>query len=53
LAAEPETINVDLSAQGIHGTQAKTLLKTPGAPDPASLHSVQLGPYGVYIGQVE
>jgi len=51
--AEPQTISFDLSAQGIHGTHAKTLLKTPGAADPASLHSVQLGPYGVYIGQVE
>jgi hypothetical protein len=26
-------------------------MKTPGAPDPPSLDRVQLGPYGVYIGQ--
>ncbi len=51
--AQPQTISFDLSAQGIRSTHAKTVLKTPGAADPASLHSVHLGPYGVYIGQVE
>lgn len=30
-----------------------TLLKTPGAADPASLKAIQLGPYGVYIGQLQ
>jgi hypothetical protein len=30
----------------------KTLLKTPGAADPVSLHRVALGPYGIYIGEV-
>jgi alpha-glucosidase len=50
---QPQTISFDLSANGIHGTRATTLLKSPGAPDPGSLRSVQLGPYGVYIGRVE
>jgi alpha-glucosidase len=49
----PQTIGVDLSAQGIHGTHLATLIKTPGAPDPPSLSSVQLGPFGVYAGRVE
>jgi alpha-glucosidase len=31
----------------------KTLMKTPGATDPASLGSIQLGAFGVYIGQVQ
>jgi len=31
----------------------KTLLKTPGAADPASLSQIQLPPFGVYIGQVQ
>jgi alpha-glucosidase len=43
----------DLSGQGISGTHVKTLLKTPGASDFASLHSIRLGPFGVYIGPVE
>jgi hypothetical protein len=30
-----------------------TLLKTPGAADPASLKNINLGPYGVYIGQLQ
>jgi alpha-glucosidase len=31
----------------------KTLLKTPGATDPASLGQIQLPPYGVYIVEVQ
>jgi alpha-glucosidase len=31
----------------------KTLLKTPGAADPAFLGQIQLPPYGVYIGEVK
>jgi alpha-glucosidase len=50
---QPQTVSLDVSAQGVQGTHATTLLKTPGAADPASLQSVQLGPFGVYIGKVE
>lgn len=53
LSDQPQTISFDLSPQNIHGTAVTTLLKTPGAADPASLHSVQLGPYGVYVGRVQ
>jgi alpha-glucosidase len=53
LSDQPRTISFDLSPQNIHGTAVTTLLKTPGAADPASLHSVQLGPYGVYVGRVQ
>ena len=42
---------VSLSVPG-SGGKTKTLLKTPGAADPVSLHRVALGPYGVYIGEV-
>jgi alpha-glucosidase len=31
----------------------KTLLKTPGAADPQSLDAIELGPFGVYIGEVQ
>ncbi|HEX3987624.1 MAG TPA: alpha-glucosidase [Acidobacteriaceae bacterium] len=50
--AQPETINLDLAAQGVQGTHAKTLLKSPDVADPQSLQSVALGPYSVYIGRV-
>jgi hypothetical protein len=46
---DPQTVNLSISGAG---SNLKTLLKTPGAADPSSLGSIQLGPYGVYIGQV-
>jgi alpha-glucosidase len=51
--ADPQTIGFDLSAEGIKTTRVKTLMKTPGASDPASLTAVKLPAYGVFIGQVE
>jgi alpha-glucosidase len=51
--AQPQTIGLDLSAHGIKGKSAKTLLKSPGASDPASLDQVKLPPFGVYIGEVQ
>lgn len=51
--ADPQTVAIDLSSQGVQSKQAKTLMKTPGASDPASLGEIKLPPYGVYIGQVE
>jgi len=50
--ADPQTVN--LAAGGnLKGTHANTLLKSPGATDPASLDAVELQPFGVYIGEVE
>jgi alpha-glucosidase len=51
--ANPQTIGFDLSGEGIHGTRVKTLMKSPGTADPASLGAVKLPAFGVYIGQVE
>jgi alpha-glucosidase len=51
--AEPRKISFDLSKQGITGKQAKTLMKSPSASDPAALDQVNLPPFGVYIGQVQ
>jgi alpha-glucosidase len=48
--ADPQTVS--LSVPGASG-KAKTLLKSPGAADPVSLRAIKLGPFGVYIGQVE
>ncbi len=50
---QPRTVNLDVSAQGVQGTHASTLMITPGTPEPASLSKVQLGPYGVYVGKVQ
>lgn len=46
---EPQTVSLSVPGAGAH---LKTLLKTPGAADPASLGSILLGPYGVYIGEL-
>jgi alpha-glucosidase len=51
--AEPQKVSFDLSQQGVTSKQAKTLMKTPGSSDPASLDAVNLPPFGVYIGQVQ
>jgi len=48
--AEPQTVSLSLPGAG---GKLKTLLKTPGAADPESLGQLQLGPFGVYIGQVQ
>jgi glycosidase len=47
--AEPRTVS--LAVPGL-GSKTKTLLKTPGAADPASLDRIVLGPFGVYVGEV-
>jgi alpha-glucosidase len=48
--ADPQTVHLN-----IHGlsNKIKTLLKTPGASDPASPEAIELGPYGVYVGEVQ
>jgi alpha-glucosidase len=51
--AEPQKVSFDLSQQGVTSKQTKTLMKTPGSSDPASLDAVSLPPFGVYIGQVQ
>jgi alpha-glucosidase len=48
--ADPQTVS--LAVPGASG-KLKTLLKTPGAIDPASLNAIQLGPFGVFIGEVQ
>jgi alpha-glucosidase len=48
--ADPQTVNL---SGGLKSSHAKTLLKSPGGSDPQSLDKVELGPFGVYIGEVE
>jgi hypothetical protein len=43
-------VNLDVPGSS---SKLKTLLKTPGADDPTSLEDIHLGPFGVYIGEVQ
>jgi alpha-glucosidase len=52
MTADPQTVNLTTGSKLAAGP-LRTLLLTPGGPDPASLKSVSLGPFGVYIGQLE
>jgi len=49
---EPQTVNLTTGPH-LESTKVATLLKTPGAADPTSLDHIELGPFGVYIGQVK
>jgi alpha-glucosidase len=51
--AEPQTVNLTSGGGGLKGTHVKTLLKSPGASDPASLEAMELQPFGVYVGEVQ
>jgi alpha-glucosidase len=51
--AKSQTVQLGASsAAGVRARTLKTLLKTPGGPDPTSLSEIRLGPYGVYIGEL-
>ena len=50
--ADPQTVNLSGSGN-LKGTHARTLLKSPGGTDPASLDALELQPFGVYVGEVE
>lgn len=49
--AQPQTVN--LVGPGLPDGAVNTLLKTPGGPTPSTLKYIQLGPFGVYIGQLQ
>ena len=51
--AEPQTVNLAIGGAGLKVRHARTLMKTPGAADPASLEAIDLGAFGVYIGEVQ
>jgi alpha-glucosidase len=51
--ANPETVDLTLGEAGMRARELKTLLKTPGGPDTEAINRIVLGPYGVYIGEVE
>jgi alpha-glucosidase len=51
--SDPQTVNLTAGGAGLKGSHAKTLLKSPGGSDPASLEVLELQPFGVYIGAVQ
>jgi alpha-glucosidase len=51
--AEAQTVNLTGGSAGLTATRVTTLLKTPGGVDPKSIDHIELGPFGVYIGQVK
>ena len=51
--AEPQIVNLEAGDAGLRPGHLKTLLKSPGGADPASLDKIELGPFGVYIGEIE
>jgi alpha-glucosidase len=48
----PDPQTVSLTVPNSTGT-LKTLLKTPGAPNTTSLSQIELGPFGVYVGEIQ
>jgi alpha-glucosidase len=50
--AEPQIVSLTVPGAAANA-KPKTLLKSPGTADPASLGQIQLPPYGVYIGEVQ
>jgi alpha-glucosidase len=51
--AEPQIVSLQSAGAGLRAKPMKTLLKTPGGPDPKTLDRITLGPFGVYIGEVQ
>ena len=51
--ADPQTVSLMLPGANPGSGKLTTLLKTPGAQDPASLQTIELGPFGAYIGEVQ
>jgi glycosidase len=57
--AEAQTVNLTGSSTEMRSTPVlkprpvKTLFKSPGGADPASVDHIDLGAFGVYIGQVQ
>jgi len=51
--AEAQTVNLTGGSAGLKPGPVRTMFKSPGGADPASLDHIDLGAFGVYIGQVE
>lgn len=51
--ADTEIVDLTLDGPGMRARKLKTLLKTPGGPETVAINRIELGPYGVYIGEVQ
>jgi alpha-glucosidase len=51
--AEPQTVNLTTGDGAPAPAPVKTLLKSPGGTDPKSIDHIELGPFGIYVGQVK
>lgn len=51
--AAPQTVNLTGGNAGLAASHVTTLLKTPGGADPKTIDHIELGAFGVYIGQVK
>ncbi len=53
VTAEPQTVSLKLPCAGVCEWKLKTLAKSPGAVAPLTPERIELGPYGVFIGEAE
>ena len=51
--ADPQTVNLTSGSAGLKAGPVKTLLKSPGGADPTSVDRIELGAFGVYMGEVK
>jgi hypothetical protein len=52
MSPQPQTSTIDLSGTELRAGKVHTLLSTAEVPNNASLGSMQLPPYGVWIGTI-
>jgi glycosidase len=50
---DPQTVNLTGGSSALKSGPLKTLLKSPAGADPASPDHIELGAFGVYIGQMQ
>jgi alpha-glucosidase len=51
--AQPQIVNLVSGGAGLKAGNLHTLLKSPGGTDPKSPDQIELGPFGVYIGELK
>ncbi len=51
--AQPQAVDLKAAAEGLKAVHLKTLLKSPEEADPITLDKIALGPFGVYIGELD
>jgi alpha-glucosidase len=49
----PQTVSLNLAANGVTGKSAKTLLASFGAPQEIQVTAIEIEPFGAWIGKIE